>query len=218
VASLVELCTRQPLPRADTQRFSVLVAHLENDVQGEHKNLIVEALREFPGIEVLPLDRTIPLAGPVPAEMEKQGQETARRYLEQSGAEVLIGGSVLSLHGRTIPKLYWTQAHSGEVRWQLYEAPRAEDLFRLTEVFWSDLAETLRLLIVAGQAEFEAQRGHYVADRLSPFIDRVRTLLETSAGRPGWDADARAATTLILANASMCWARNVGQKGNWRKH
>src|SRR3989344_3201056 len=71
VAPLVTWLSRAPVPHADPNRFSVLVAHLENDVAREHERLIVEALKEFEGIQVLALDRTIPLEGSVPEEQEK---------------------------------------------------------------------------------------------------------------------------------------------------
>src|SRR3974390_2496025 len=150
VASFITWITRRKGPKADPRRFSVLVAHLENDEKGEHERLIVEALKEFEGVQVLKLDRTISLEeSTVPEEMEKRGQEKARRYLQDSGASVLIWGMVLSRGGSTVYKLYWTPA-SGEGRHpERYGAPRAEEQLRLPEVFWSDLAHILRLLVTA---------------------------------------------------------------------
>ena len=45
VGSVVAYLSRHPVPHADPNRFSVLVAHLENDEKGEHERLIVEALK-----------------------------------------------------------------------------------------------------------------------------------------------------------------------------
>jgi hypothetical protein len=68
-------------------------------------------------------------------------------------------------------------------------------------VFWSDLAKILQVLVVSRDQEFRAKTGHYTANQLPPFIAQVRTLLSDSVDRPGWDADARGTTRVILANA-----------------
>jgi tetratricopeptide (TPR) repeat protein len=83
--------------------------------------------------------------------------------------------------------------------------------FGQPEVFWGDLAEILRLQVTTGAAEFEAQAGHYVADRLPPFIARVKKLLQASGGRPGWDADARGTALVVLANALSTLGEQSGQ-------
>jgi tetratricopeptide (TPR) repeat protein len=201
VAHVVTYFSRHAIPLADPNRFSVMVAHLENDTNREQERLIVEALKEFEGIQVLELDRTIPLKGPVPEKVEKQGHESALGYLKQSRASVLIWGTALSQGGKTIPKLYWTASQGWERKPKRYDAPRVEDQLRLPEVFWSDLSEILRLLVATRGAEFSAEEGHYVADRLSPFIARVQTLLKASGDRPGWDADALGSTRVVLGNA-----------------
>jgi tetratricopeptide (TPR) repeat protein len=211
IASLLAYWRRWPVPQADPSRFSILVAHLENDAQSEHERLILEALKEFEGVQTLSLDRTIPLAGSVPEEMEKQGQEEAQSYLKESGASVLIWGAVLSRGGSAVYKIYWTTATGGERKPERYAAPLAEEQLRLPEVFWGDLAEILRLQVISGAVEFEAHMGHYVADRLSPFITRVRRLLKASADRLGWDADARGTTLVILANSLSALGEQSGQ-------
>jgi tetratricopeptide (TPR) repeat protein len=211
VDSLVAWFTRQPVPLADPHRFSVLVAHLENDINCEHERLIIEALKEVEGVQVLALDRTITLAGPVPEEMEKRGHTEARGYLQQSRAEVLIWGTVLRSGSSAVLKLYWTPSH-GERKPQRYAAPLLETHLQLPEVFWSDLADILRLLVVIQYIEFRSQDGHFVADQLPPFIARVRRLLQASAGRPGWDPEARTTTRVILADALNVLGEQSGQK------
>jgi tetratricopeptide (TPR) repeat protein len=214
IAPLLARWRRWPVPTVvDHSRYTILVAHLENDVNREHEDLLMEALKEYEGADVLPLDRTITLKGPVPREMEKRGQEEARRYLKESGASVLIWGKVLS-HSKkniTVYKLYWTPASGGARKPERYDTPTEEAQLRLPEVFWGDLAEILRLQVISGAAEFDAQEGRYVADRLPPFIARVKRLLEDSGGRPGWDADARGTTLVILADALYTLGEQSGQ-------
>ena len=190
-----------PIPRADPTRFSVMVAHLHNDTTREQEQLIVEALKEFEGVQVLLLDRTIPLEGPASEETLKQGQENALRFLKKSGASVLIWGTVLAHGDRSVPKLFWTASGVRERKSRRYDATRVEDQLRLPELMWSDLSEILGLLAASSASKFTAKEGHYVTDLLPRFIHRVRRLLSESEGRPGWDADARGFTRLILANA-----------------
>ena len=63
MASVVTHFTRWPVPKADPNRYAIMVAHLENDPQAEHERLIIEALKEFEGVQTLSLDRTISLEG-----------------------------------------------------------------------------------------------------------------------------------------------------------
>ena len=163
--------------------------------------MIVEALKEFKGIQVLVLDRTIPLIGPVPEDQERQGHEIARHYLKESGASVLIWGTMLGRGDKLLPKLYWTTSDIGVRKEKRYDAPSVESQYRLPDVFWSDIADILRMLVASHDAEFRAKEGRYVADLLPPLIARVRTLLDASAGRPNWDADSRAATQNNLGTA-----------------
>ncbi len=211
VAPVVTHLTAWPVPKADSNRFSILVAHLENDANRENENLIIENLKEFEGVQTLRLDRIIPLEGPVPEVMEKRGQEEAQSYLKESGASVLIWGAVLRRGSSTAYKLYWTPAVGGVRKPGRYAAPLSEAQLRLPEVFWSDLAQILGLQVVSGAGEFEAQRGSYVADRLAPFIDRVKRLLKASVDQPGWDAKARGTTLVILANSLTTLGEQSGQ-------
>lgn len=203
--------TRERIPSADHNRFSVLIAHLEKDTNHEHELLIVEALKEIEGIQVLSLDRTIPLKGAVPEEMEKRGHEEARNYLRKSGASVIIWGMILKRGSSTAYKLYYTGSKGWERKPERYAAPRAETQFSLPELFWSDLTKVLLLLVASDYNEFLAQEGQYVADHLLPFIVRVRKLLETSANRPGWDTDAMVNTRLILADTLYMFGEQSGK-------
>ncbi len=205
-------------PLADRSRFSVMVAHLDHDTSSELERLIVEALKEFRGVQVLRLDRVISLEGTVPEEEEKRGHERARGYLSRSGASVLIWGTVLGpenpILGQTekpIPKLYWTGSGEADQRWARYDAPKPEDQFRLPVVFWSDLSKVLGLIVAKGYAEFQAKDGHYVAGELHPFVERVRKLLKESEYREAWDAEARASTRVILAGALQVLGDQTGQ-------
>jgi hypothetical protein len=117
---------------------------------------------------------------------------------------VLIWGTIV----RKTPKIYWTATH-GEKKPSFI--PLAEADFRLPEVFWNDFLQILQLLIAKLDAEFQAARGRYVADRLPPFINRVRKLLKESSGDHGWNADERYATRMILAGAQVVFGKQSGK-------
>ncbi len=213
VESVVTRLFREPVPKADPNRFTILVAHLENDTKREQEERIVNAIREeFKEIKVFHLDRTITLEGSDLEKQEKLGHESAQKYLKKSGASVLIWGKVLSISGQTAPRLFWTVSLGSELRSQLYDATSAESSFRLPAVFWSDLTEILRLLIASHDAEFRAKEGSYVADQLPPFIARVRILLDASANRPGWDSDAKGSIRIILGYALAVLGEQSGRK------
>ncbi|MSO54821.1 MAG: hypothetical protein EXQ90_06845, partial [Rhodospirillales bacterium] len=94
---LLNLVTRKAMPKADSKRFSVLVARLNNDTDHEHQKLILDLLRGFEGVQVLALDRVIPANGTGARNSEKEGHEKARDYLTKAGASILILGRVLKL-------------------------------------------------------------------------------------------------------------------------
>ena len=211
VADLVGLLSRKALPRADPQRFSIAVAHLENDNEGEKERLISEALQEFEGIQVLKIDRTLTLEGTLPEAAERAGQDQAQKYLEATGADILLWGTVLHYDGKSLPKLHWTTAR--EVKhnkaWGRYQP--SNESFELPAIFWEDLSQLLQLLALTQYAEFADQQGHYIADQLGPFIHKVRSLLENSTMRPGWNVAARASTRHLLGDALALVGEQKGE-------
>ncbi len=200
IKNVVALVSRESLPKADPKRFAVVVAHIEDDQGREIEKLIIEALKEFEGVQALHLDRVIPLEGAYPEEMERRGHTRAREYLKKSGAQVLIWGRVIRASGKSVPKLYWTASeYLGKARSYGRYQP-TEDL-QLPAIFWEDLAEVLRLLITTQDAAFYAAHGQYIGDKLGPFIDKVQRLLKASEDKPGWEGEARAQTWFILGNS-----------------
>jgi tetratricopeptide (TPR) repeat protein len=207
VSLVLKYLSRGRIPHADPERFSVLVAHLIDDASLEFDNLIVEALKEFEGVQVLRLDRTIPLHGVMPEQAEKDGRKKALKYIERSGASVVIWGIVLRNGNRSVPKLYWTSADHNKIN--RYD-PSIDALLSLPELFWSDLVSILRMLIVSSMAKLHSVRGQFIADRLPYLINQVRTLLDSSEGRPGWELDGIGATSLIMADVLRIYGDQVG--------
>jgi hypothetical protein len=182
VSSIVTWWSQAPLPKADPQRFAVALAHLEHDKERQYEQLIRELLKDFEGVQLLQFDRTISLAGTQPEESEKKGHARARQYLEDSKAHVLIWGLVLSYDDKSAPRLYWTTLQDIKRA----TVPYQPENFKLPDLFWNDLAEVLRLVVATQYSKFHAQQGHFIADQLAPFIERVKKLLNKNVGRPGW--------------------------------
>ena len=187
----------------------MLVAKLNGDATDTLGSQIFEVLKEFSGVQALPLDRTLASDGRMTEAMEAEAGEAARGYLQRSGASVLIWGSVLDREHK-IAKLFLTTSSAAPQKGGQYQ-PEIGTAIRLPDVFWSDLAQILRLAIASRDAEFRAKEGHYVADRLPPFIASVRHLLNESRDRPGWDTDARGSTLVIVADVLQTLGDQSGQ-------
>lgn len=91
---------------------------------------------------------------------------------------MLIWGDVLKLGSAAKPRLYLTAGPTTARAGKQYAATDVGGEFRLPDVFWSDLAQVLRLVIASRDAEFRAKEGTYIADRLPPFIAAVRSAAE----------------------------------------
>jgi tetratricopeptide (TPR) repeat protein len=176
------------LPKADPDRFAIALAHIEHDKSGETERLIAEALREFPSTQTLRFDRTIPTDGSDADVTLEEGHRLARRYLQESGAQVLIWGTVITSNGASVPKLYWTTVPTVPLRSPAARYRPTEDL-SLPPVFWNDLSDVLRLLVVTQAAEFGDAEGQFTANMLRPFAARVQRLVlaPSKAGSPMLD-------------------------------
>jgi|GWRWMinimDraft_9_1066018.scaffolds.fasta_scaffold00094_5 tetratricopeptide (TPR) repeat protein len=206
-AWLIEYFTRQPVPKAEPARFSVMVARLADDEQGEYATLIAALLAEFQGIQILSLDRTIEMKDA--GENKTAGHMAARTYLEESGASILIWGRVLRFGGETRPQLNITTALGHTSSPQQYPL-ETETEFRLPALLWRDLVNVLLFLIFSFDEGINKDRGHYVADRLPLHIARVHQLVIASADRPEWDSDTRGSILVILASALRIMGNQTG--------
>jgi tetratricopeptide (TPR) repeat protein len=182
ISSIVTWRSQAPLPKADPQRFAVALAHLEHDKEQQYERLIREVLKDFAGVQLLQFDRMISLAGTKPEESEQKGHARAQQYLKDAGAHVLIWGLVLSHESKSAPRLYWTTLQEGKRAKEPYQVEN----FKMPDLFWNDLEEVLRLVVATQSSRFRAQEGRFIADQLTPFITRVRRLLDKNPGRRGW--------------------------------
>ena len=213
VSKIIDRSPPAPLERAAPTRFTVALAHLEKDPQQEQEKLTFEGLNEGlagkdeNAVQILRFDRTIEIGDPPDLEpVVARGHETARSYLAESGADVLIWGTVVRGGEESAPKLYWTTAREGG-RPKDPGRYATEDL-ALPGVFWTDLVDILRLLVVTRDAEFRSLEGHFVANRLGPFVEKVRSLL--TGGGPGWTDDTLSRVQLVLADSLSTLGNQAG--------
>ena len=202
VSSVVIWFSQTPLPKADPKRFAVALAHLELDKEQASERRIRDVLEGFEGVQLLLIDRTISLPGPIPEESAQKGHVRAREYLKDTGAHVLIWGVVLqNPKGESHPHIYWTTGSSDKRAKEVYQ----HENFKLPDLFWNDLAEVLRLVVATSYSNFRAQEEHFIPDQLTPFIRRVQWLLDKSTGRQGWSG-----VQFVLGNALLTFGEQTG--------
>jgi tetratricopeptide (TPR) repeat protein len=212
IERLVAQVSERTLPGAVPGKFNIAIAHLVgDDDKRTNEELIRESLKEeFPSVVTLSFDRLIAPDEANSEQSEREGQERARDFLATSGADVLIWGKILQHDGKSLPKLNWSTARAVV---QLRSAGRyqmTEDL-RLPSIFWQELTNVLGLLVATSETEFSSQRGRYTADKLEPFIERVRALVgDGKAGQ--WNSSTRAQVQFILADALSTYGEQSGKE------
>lgn len=190
---IVRWIEQESIPLAEPTKFSIAVSHLQGDLEGNpHERLVVEALKEVYGIEILRFDRTIDLEDSPPQQSEEAGHKRAQEYLQESGADILIWGSVLSAGEKAILKLHWTINGKPLEGWRRYQP--TENL-NLPELFWGDLSTLLIFLVAAHHEEYK--HGSFVVDNASAQIPKVRKLLEDKGH--SWKTEFRLVLKLLLA-------------------
>lgn len=201
--ALIERLVRLPSPVPGF--FNIGIARLANDEDGEQRRKIESALRDLEGIRVSASPREIALSGAQLQEALSNGHAEAERYLNDSGFDALIWGEVLGTGGDAALKLYWTTAPG--VR-RSTEAFNFEPNQTLPSLFWSEMADVLRLVVTTSAAAFSEREGEYVGDQLAPFVDRVRKLLSSESVRAGLEIGE---LQTILAYALTMLATQTGQ-------
>ena len=199
--SLVE--ARLPQPKRGF--FNVGIAHLARDGDREQEQELRAALQELRGVNVAIFDRTIVIAGEQLQDALQQAHAEAHRYLENSGFDAVLWGEVLGSRTNASIKLYWTLTDKGYCG----EPLTLNQNQTLPELFWGELVEVLRLLVTASEAALQMEQGSFIADRVQPFVDRVRNLL-SERSRKGWSPATTAQVQAIFAKALTTLGEQTG--------
>ena len=206
IESLVARINEKPLPEAEPDKFNVAIAHLEGDDDHAMERVIRDSLHDkFPTVHTVSFDRVISSG-----EDERMGHERARTLLKASGFDVLIWGDYLKQDGKSLPRLHLTVSRDVTKEWpSAGRYPPTGDL-NLPPLFWQDLTDVIGLVIATSDADFGAHRGQYEADKLNPFIQRVRRLLANSQSEQ-WNTATRAKVQVILGNALRMYGAQTGR-------
>lgn len=187
---LTKVAELRSIPRAQGDRFSILVAKLGNDKDGLHRGLIDDALRgrfNRQEIEVLLPHRTVTVGDTEkPQEAVKAGHERAKELLREANANVIVWGEVLDSKTDAPMRLHWTVNTQAELNKSSEKYRPAETNYDLPQLFWIDLSDVLSLLATSQGAAYSGQKGSYIADQLEPFIKRVRLLVASSRQACEW--------------------------------
>ena len=195
-------------PMVDSRRFSVVVAGIQNDIGGQLQDVIVTDLSAFEGVHVVTMDQTISTEGPDLEQSMKTAAEVAQDCLDNMQATIMIWGKVLRFAGREVPQLYLSLSRSKKQKAGRYLP--TNDL-RLPQVFWSDLTDVLRLVVLTYDIEFREQEGSYLGGQLRLFVSWVWQLLQSADQDRGWDDDALGLTRISLGNALMLLGSQSGE-------
>lgn len=207
-----------PIPACAGQNFCVAVAELQNDPDNKFGGAIVDAVENLQdltsapagqgahaGIDVIRVPRTISSSGNNTQLAQIHAFTKAQRYLVKSHADLIIWGAVVAVGEKNAPRIFWTTSEKSQRSSDLLSAEGVQ----LPAPFWQQLASMLQLVVATQFTQFASQEGHYVADKLLPFIEKVRTLMPETQGA-GWTNDSRAQLKITLANALDAYGEQAG--------
>ncbi|MGF6489144.1 tetratricopeptide repeat protein [Pseudomonas frederiksbergensis] len=208
--ALTSLRELLPLPQANPERFSIAIARLENDKDDSHRRLIRDSLLDQFSkneIEVLLFDRRISIgSSEKPQAAVREGHERAKSLLDRSNAQVVIWGEALHTNADAPMRLHWTTNSGVKLEKTSEKYQPVSGSYDLPQLFRSDLNGVLALLASSQAASFSEQDGKFVADRLKPFIERVRGLIASdlvSGAR-------QASLQMVLGDALMTYGDQSG--------
>jgi tetratricopeptide (TPR) repeat protein len=222
VKHAIEQFTEEPLPKERAGAFNLGIAHLSDDEHGEQEEKLRVALENVNQLPTTPsaikgaivpviFDRTIRVDGPDLHQALEQAHDQARRYLEESGFNVLLWGRVLGKGSGAALKLYWTSAEGKTWDRSRAEAFRPTENQALPELFWNEMQDVLNLMVAASAARGLAeQEGQFVADQAEPFVRRVRDILRASSPQ-GRTPETTAALQVIFANGLSTLGEQSGR-------
>jgi hypothetical protein len=162
---------KPPIPAPD--RFVVLVANFEKDDDSKNdKELSVKSIvlsdlkRELPEDQVYPVEETLELQGPILDEAVKTENIKAEGILLKNHGDLLVWGKVERLDGKTSIDLYWnglnkTSSFNTEREYKINDA-------HLGNVFLTDVASFLKLIVVMRATDIFNKSNYFVADHDLP--------------------------------------------------
>lgn len=180
------------LPRPPADRFAVAIAHIEGDKDGDIETLIVESLKNIPGVEPVRFDRSSEiLMADQPTEAERQATIDARAWLGQSGADILLLGYVVPTSEKLVRLLLVPRLADDTFEAKLAASNAIEFPLYAKEPF----QDVVRAQVLAYLGQFDPGRAN--AGELRSAIQKLIELVDTSSsGRPKIDMQVALGTVL----------------------
>jgi tetratricopeptide (TPR) repeat protein len=193
-----------PLPKAAS--FAVVVAQFDGDEDGRIQDRIVNAMTSFKisGVRVLSFARSIRLsrlqfltAGSDAEVVIAGGHTLARKYLSESGANVLIWGKVFKEESSIGAQLYWTTQETNAASNTLMRsdslAPQAS--------FWDQLAAMLSIALFSQLIGKLPTTTAVDPERLGSLIDTAQKLMASGLAKDFWGSQVQTLIAIAVAGA-----------------
>jgi tetratricopeptide (TPR) repeat protein len=184
-----------PLPTPDKSKLSIGIVHLNGDDDGRFATDIVEDLNDIQPVQITMIDRIIETTDP------NEGRKRVHDLLRQSGFDVIIWGTILKDAGdKAVTKLYWTTS-ADRAGSELAPTRIAfdDDRLQLPPVAWRYLNTVLGLVVTTAAADLlGSDQGHYIVDKLAPFIKRTRSFVDRVSQM---DSATHAELSVLLSDA-----------------
>jgi hypothetical protein len=198
----------RPLPTPDKSKLSIGIVHLNGDDDGRFANDIVEDLNDIPPVQVTTIDRIIETRDP------NEGRKRVHDLLRESGFDVIIWGTILKGAGdKAVTKLYWTTS-ADRAGSELAPTRIAfdDDRLQLPPVAWRYFNTVLGLVVTTSAAQLLGHaEGHYIVDKLAPFIERTRSLVD---GVSQMDSATSAELSRLLGDALTTVGEQSGKNAD----
>ena len=161
-------------PPATGEKFTVLVADLDNDPGAVRTKHVLDALRGQPGIDVFGHGKILRIEDVgAAADNEAMAHRRGREWLTKRNADVLVHGSVRETGTKTVLRLSVLAREESAV-----ERPYAleDTTLELPTEFGADLGNVVSMLALTSVAPATERDGHFVVDLLLPTIGKVERL------------------------------------------
>jgi tetratricopeptide (TPR) repeat protein len=195
--------TRKETPKADETRFNIAIADFEGSAVDNMMNIVrVSLLKAFPTANIVFFNRLVSAK-----QGTRVGHKQAHQLLKSSGFDVMVWGVVVQTNGKNIAALHITSLENKTNR----DSPplkMAEDL-NLPSLIGEQLTDVLSLVIQTKINMLSAGGGQYEADKLRPFIQQVRDLLNRSESNQ-WNEAEYVKVQAILADSLITFGEQSG--------
>jgi hypothetical protein len=166
---------------------------------------------DFGMVQTLRFDRIITQQGGDVQKAIEAGHEQARALLAQSGADVLIWGSVLRSGDKVMPRLRWTTSSRLPLENRSRRYTVTEEL-ELPHLFVDDLTDLLDLLVLTN-GDYVSPAQSYTRGPVPEFIQRVDKLLASQSAQ--WPRSAASSLSLSFADFCLVYGTQDWKNDGW---